>query len=99
MSWRTPGFVTIEAGTVVNNCCGPMKRVGNSRPSMTMRTAGVNLSPVSCKLKSAGVRAYTEEDIAEHQDRNQRQSRRRNHFLLFVRIFRIEKLHTTNTYC
>ena len=61
MTDRTPGFVTIAAGTVVNNCCGPMKRVGNSRPSMTMRTAGVNLSPVSCKLKSVGVRAYTDD--------------------------------------
>ena len=47
------------AGTVVNSCCALTNRVGISRPSITMRTAGVNLSPVNCKLKSAGVRAYT----------------------------------------
>src|SRR5262252_3596484 len=56
---RTPGLVIKLAGTVVNSCCALTKRVGISRPSSTILTAGVNLSPLTCKVKSPGVRAYT----------------------------------------
>src|SRR5581483_7018854 len=56
---RVPGFVIIPIGTVVNSCCALTKRVCISRPSITILTAGVDLSPITCSLTSAGVRAKT----------------------------------------
>src|SRR5258706_13392270 len=48
-----PGFAITAAGTIVETCCGLMYLVGKVRPSITMRAAGVNLSPLASNEKSS----------------------------------------------